>query len=115
MTLKVNATISAATGNFQHDANVGVQSLTQATGSGGTPGVVSATTTAANIDFGDVTAGYVWCRNLSTGNTAELLVGGTSFGKLPPAQVQLLHKSTTTWQIRATSGTALVDVRGFST
>lgn len=116
--ITINAFIRVRNGAFQHSSDVGQVSLDQATGSGGNPGVISVTTTAATISFGSVTPGYVWVRNLSTSSSCLVQsTGGVSLGDFAPQQLGLWPKGSAAWQLKASTagGTPLVDVRGYST
>lgn len=115
--ISVTASVKAVRGNFTLDSNVGAQRYDMATGSGGTPGVVSVTTTAAAVSFGAVTPGIVWIRNLSTGNKVSFeTTAGQEFARLPAGMINIIRKGTGGWKVSATTagGTALIDIRSYS-
>ena len=116
--LTVTAFVRASKGNFTHTSDVGQKQFDMATGSGGTPGVVSVTTSTATVNFGAVTPGVVWIRNLSTGSTIEFeTTGSDSFAKLVPGMLALIPKAGDGWLVKASTagGTSLVDIRSYST
>lgn len=114
--IQVTATLRVANGNFRHQSDIGQVSYDQAVGSGGAPGIVSASTTSAAVSFGAVTPGYVWLRNLSTGTSIHVdTTSNLNIGRYPAGRVGLFMKGTGGIKVRTTSGTALIDVRGYST
>lgn len=108
--------------NFKFRVDPGVFQFDVSGGAGGTPGVVATTTTAANVAFGSVTPGFVYIRNLSTGQSGLLGVttgsGFRAFARFKPGWQSVLPKSTdTTWQLKASTagGTPKFDIRSLST
>ena len=116
--LKITAAVRAEKGNFRHEANPGTVQFDMATGSGGNPGIVAATTTSAAISFGAVSPGYVWLRNLSTASTVAInSTSGLQVGLFGPGKLAIWPKGSAGWALIATTagGTANVDIRGYST
>ena len=116
--ISITVRVEVKKGNFSDLFNSGRKTFDQAGDGGGNPGVVALTTSEVNIDFGDITPGYVVMQNLDDTNSVNLGQddAGTmkTIGEIEPGGFAMFKLATgQTLRMAAATGTADVLVKGY--
>ncbi|WP_291321220.1 hypothetical protein [Desulfonatronospira sp.] len=116
--IQITAGLAVSNGPYRQPQLGGPFQQEQTTARGGTPGLLSLTTAEQDVDFGDVTPGWVFVKNLSSENA--MLIGPKNAGdalepflELPPlAQVVLPLDDGVVLRVAAAAGTLDAQIVG---
>lgn len=117
--VKLQLQVVVTNGNFKDVFQPGQKKYDQTTARGGSPGTVTVGTSEEDINFGDVTPGWVVLQNLDATNFVEYGAdnsGMQKLGKLQPGGIACFEMASgVTLRMKADTAACDVLIKGYNT